>query len=271
MKKVIFVPNIKSFRLFSNNNEKSLKAEELVREKLTKNNFIESNNNYDLAIAIGGDGSFLRMVKNSNFNSDVLYVGINVGTLGFAQEVSLDSIDEFIEELKNDNYKVDSIGVQETKVVTKDADSNFYSLNEIVVRQKELNTVVLDVKIEDIFLENFVGDGLLVATSFGSTAYNLSFGGSMVYNTFHTLQLTPIAPLNNKSYRTLMNSVILPENKVITLIPTRNKNLLINIDGENKCYEGVLYIETVVNKKRIKCLRRKDYDFSKKINEKFLR
>lgn len=263
--------NIKKFRLFSNDNEKSKKAEEIVRDKLIQNDFTPSDDEYDLAVAIGGDGSFLRMVKQTNFNSDILYVGINAGTLGFAQEVSLDSIDDFIEELKSDNYKVDSIGVQETKVVTEESDSNFYSLNEIVVRHKELNTIVLDVKIEDVFLERFIGDGLLVATSFGSTAYNLSFGGSIVYNTFHTLQLTPVAPLNNKTYRTLLNPVVLPENKVITLIPTRDKDLLINIDGENKCYEGVKEVETVVNKKRIKCVRRKDYDFSKKINEKFLK
>ena len=263
--------NIKRFKIFSNDNEKSKQVEKIVMDKLVQNGFIFDNKSFDLGIAIGGDGSFLRMVKQTNFNSDILYVGINAGTLGFAQKVSLDSIDDFIDELKNDNYKVGSIGVQETKVVTSMSDSNFYSLNEIVVRHKELNTIVLDVKIDDVVLERFIGDGLLVATSFGSTAYNLSFGGSIVYNTFHTLQLTPIAPLNNKSYRTLLNPVILPENKVITLIPVNSKELLITVDGENSFYSGVDRIETIVDKKRIKCLRRKDYDFSKKINEKFLK
>ncbi len=265
------MPNIKYFRLFSNDNEKSKMVEEKVREKLIKNEFVEKESGYDLAIAIGGDGSFLRMVKQTNFNSSILYVGVDAGTLGFAQEVELNDIDEFIEGLKNNNYKVDSIGIQETKVITDKGDSNFYSLNEIVVRQKDLNTMVVNAKIDDVFLEKFIGDGLLVATSFGSTAYNLSFGGSIVYNTFHTLQLTPIAPLNNKSYRNLLNSVVLPEDKVITLFPVSSNDLLITVDGENKFYDNVNQIKTVVNKKRIRCLRRKDYDFSKKINEKFLK
>lgn len=263
--------NVIRFKLFSNNNEKSEKAKKLVKLKLENNGFIEDDKNYDLAIAIGGDGSFLRMIKQTSFNSNVLYAGINTGTLGFAQEVTLDSLDDFIEELKSDNYKVDLIGVQETKVVTDDSDSNFYSLNEIVIRQEDLNTILLNVYIEDSLLENFVGDGLLISTSFGSTAYNLSHGGSIVYNTFHTLQITPIAPLNNKSYRNLLNSVILPENKKVTLIPKRSKDILITIDGENKVYKDALKIETYVDKKRIKCLRRKDYNFSKKINEKFLK
>lgn len=260
---------IKSFKIYSNNNDKALNATNIIKEKLIKNGLVESDE-YDLAIAVGGDGSFLRMVKYTNFNSDCLYVGINAGTLGFAQEVSLNNIDEFIRDIKNGNYKVDTIGVQKTKVVTKEGDSNFFSLNEIVIRDKELNTAVLDVLVDDVYLEEYHGDGLLIATSFGSTAYNLSFGGSIIYNTFHTLQITPIAPLNNKSYRSLLNSVVLPEDKLVKIIP-KNKNILVTIDGENKIYDNVLYIETTIKEKRIKCLRSKDYDFSLKINEKFLK
>jgi NAD+ kinase len=162
---------INKIGLFSNNNEKSLSILKKVKEEIKKYNFDIVENNYDLAIAIGGDGSFLRMVKATNFNSNVLYIGINAGTLGFAQEVSIEEIDKFVDELKNNKFKVDNIGVQETKVITDDSDSYFFSLNEIVIRQKELNTVVLDVKIDDVFLETAVGDGLLISTSFGSTAY----------------------------------------------------------------------------------------------------
>ncbi|MEE0699508.1 MAG: hypothetical protein U0M66_02840 [Bacilli bacterium] len=259
-------------RLFGNDNEKSKIIIKEVKTRLENNGFEVVKDNYELAIAVGGDGSFLRMVKQSNFNSDVLYVGINAGTLGFAQEVAVEELDDFISELKSGDYKVDSIGIQETRVITGNTVSNFYSLNEMVVREKELNTMVMDVKIEDVFLQRFVGDGLLVATSFGSTAYNLSFGGSIIYNTFHTLQITPIAPLNNMSYRNLLNSVVIPENKLITLIPNNlRNNLVLTIDGENGTYENVSLIETFVDKKRIRCLRRKDYDFAKKINEKFLK
>lgn len=264
--------NLKRVKLFCNNNEKSLIIKNQVEQKLVENGFLLVDKDYELAIAIGGDGSFLRMVKETNFNSNILYVGINAGTLGFAQEVSIDKIDEFILDLKTNNYKIDTIGVQETKITTKESDSFFYSLNEIVLREKDLNTLISDIKIEDVFLEHFVGDGILISTSFGSTAYNLSFGGSIIYNTFHTLQITPIAPLNNKSYRNLLNSVVIPENKVITFVPNENKNnLLITVDGENNIYDNVLKVETYVNKKRINCFRNKDYDFAKKINEKFLK
>ena len=261
---------IKKFKIFSNDTKLSIEIKNKVKEKLEKSNFIENEKSFDLAIAIGGDGCFLRMVKETNFNSRVLYVGINTGTLGFAQEVKVDDIDNFINNLIIENYKIDNIGIQETKVVTSDNTTYFNSLNEIVIRDKNLNTLTLDIMIDSVKLEKFVGDGMLVATSFGSTAYNMSFGGSIVYNTFHTLQLTPVAPLNNMSYRNLLNSVIIPENKKISIIP-KNKDLLIQVDGDNNIYNNVSLIETYIHKKKIKCYRDKNYDFSKKINEKFLK
>lgn len=257
------------FKIFSNGKELSKQTHQEVYDKLINEGFIFDETNYDLAISIGGDGTFLHMVKDTGFNSDVLYVGINTGTLGFGVEVSINGIDEFIMNLKKDNYKVDYIGIEEIKINTKNGEPNFNALNEIVIREKTLNTFICDVKIDDSFLEKFIGDGLLISTSFGSTAYNLSFGGAIIYNTFHAMEITPIAPLNNKSYRTLLNSVVVPEEKRVVLIP-KKKDLLITIDGENNYYDDVISIEIFMGNKKIKCYRDTNYNFCKKINEKFL-
>ena len=263
---------MKTVRLFVNDNETSKNVSKIVKEKLESANFQIVEDNYDLAIAIGGDGSFLRMIKSSNFNENCLYIGINAGTLGFAQEVNVEEIDKFILDLENNNYKIENIGIQEIEIKTPDTISKQLSLNEMIVRDMELNTANLKVLVEGVLLEDFVGDGLLLATSFGSTAYNLSFGGSIVYNTFHTLQLTPIAPLNNKSYRNLLNPVILPDNKEVVIRPfNRTKNLLITVDGDNNFYKNVDYVSSKVSGREIQILRMKDYNFIKKINDKFLK
>lgn len=263
---------MKTVRLFVNDNETSKNVSKIVKEKLESANFQIVEDNYDLAIAIGGDGSFLRMIKSSNFNENCLYIGINAGTLGFAQEVNVEEIDKFILDLENNNYKIENIGIQEIVIKTPDTISKQLSLNEMIVRDMELNTANLKVLVEGVLLEDFVGDGLLLATSFGSTAYNLSFGGSIVYNTFHTLQLTPIAPLNNKSYRNLLNSVILPDNKEVVIKPfNRTKNLLITVDGDNNFYKNVDYVSSKVSGREIQILRMKNYNFIKKINDKFLK
>ena len=263
---------IKKIKIITNKNQKSLYIKRKLVKILLENNFEIVKEEFDLVIAIGGDGTFLSSLKITNFNSDVCYVGINTGTLGFLQEINYKKIDEFVQKLKNNNYSLSSIGIQETKIICLDKVEKFFSLNEIIIREKELNTAFFQININDRLLENFTGDGVLIATSVGSTAYNLSFNGSIVYDNFHTLQITPIAPLNNKSYRNLLNSIIIPEEKHVKIIPKKEKNnLLITIDGENYIYNNVDIIETSIKNKRIKMLRLETFDFTEKINEKFLK
>lgn len=263
---------INRVKLFINDNLKSLKIADIVKSKLKENGFKIVSKNYDLGIAIGGDGAFLRMIKESSFDSKKYYIGINTGTLGFAMGLSFDDIDTFIKKLTLGELKCDEIGIGEIEVKTKDTSYKHYTLNEIVIREQELNTAKFKVIIDDELLENYVEDGLLVSASFGSTAYNLSFGGSIVYNTFHTLQLTPIAPLNSKTYRSLLNSLIIPSSKIISITPeVISKNLLITIDGDNYKYNDVLNVSIFIKNKEINVLRINDYDMIKKINEKFLK
>lgn len=262
---------IKRICIFANDTIRHHKIKKELEEKLLKEGFKITSEDYDLAISVGGDGSFLRMVKNTGFNIDTYYIGINAGTLGFAQEVKLEHIDEFIKKLKNKSYDVREIGFEIVEVFHNGTKDLFHALNETTIRDNELNTTKLDIKIDGHHLETFVGDGILISTSFGSTAYNLSFGGSIIHNELNVLEMTPIAPLSNVAYRCLNNSIIIPQNKTIEIIPKENKsNLIVSVDGMNRFYENVEKIIIHVDDKRIKCLSEKDYDFIDKINEKFL-
>ena len=262
---------IKNIKLFINDNPESIKLGKLVKNNFIKNGFIITEDDFDLGIAIGGDGAFLRMVKSTNFDSNPNYVGINSGTLGFLQEVKKDETDKLIQELIEQKYKVDEIGIQETEVYNDDSVSKFYTLNEIVIREEQLKMLKLAIYIDDDLLEYYTGDGILIASSQGSTAHNLSYGGSIVYNTFSSLQLTPIGPINSKAYKTLNNSVIIPTHKDIIIKPNGNKkDLIVTFDGNNYIYQNVDKIKTSIKNKKIKCLRFSHYNFPQKINEKLL-
>lgn len=264
--------NIEKVRLFTNDNNKSQEVEKRLRKLLKDNKFtITENDDYNLAIAIGGDGAFLRMINDSSFRQDVLYVGINAGTLGFAQDIGIDEISSFIKQIKKGEFYYDKIGIQDIEIDYSDGKANIECLNEIVLREKDLNTFHADIFIDDELLEKYAGDGLLIATSFGSTAYNLSFGGSIVYNDFDTLQITPIAPLKNSSYNNLTNSVIIPSSKVITIYPKdKTSNIIITVDGRNAMFKGVEKIEIRISN-HIKMIRRNDYNYTRKIHDKFLK
>lgn len=260
---------INKIKIFSNNLELSNKIELELLELFKKYNFEITEENYDLAVAIGGDGSFLRMVKNNNFNSEIYYIGINTGTLGFLQEIKPENLEEFVSALNDDSFKIDKIGVLETKITTSDSVSRYYSLNELVIRELELNVFISDIFIDKHKLERFAGDGLLISTSVGSSAYNTSFRGSLIYNTFHALELTPIAPINSKAYRNLLNPIVIPEKLHIEIFPTK-KTILAIFDGENKKYNDVKKIECYVKNKKLKFLRMKNYNFIDIVQEKFL-
>ena len=91
---------IKNIKLFVS--PKALENGKIIRESFIKNDFnVVDDNKFDLAIAIGGDGSFLKMIKANKFNSDIYYVGINSGHLGFLQEVKLEELELFINELQH--------------------------------------------------------------------------------------------------------------------------------------------------------------------------
>lgn len=258
-------------KISANDNVRSNNIKRELESKLISNNYELVSENYDLCIAIGGDGAFIRMLKSENFNENVYYIGINTGTLGFAQEVDAGKLDDFIDKLNNNKYRVEEIGIEEININHDKGINNFYALNEITIRDSELNTTKLGINIDGHFLETFVGDGILISTSFGSTAYNLSFGGSIIYNKLHTLQITPIAPFNAKTFKNLLNSIVIPQDSVISVLPLEEKrNLIVTIDGENKFYQGVTLIETFVKSKRIKCFREEDYNFIDKVKEKFL-
>ena len=262
---------IQNVKLFVNENLKSIEVAKVVKKQFNNNGFNIVSDNFDLGIAIGGDGSFLRMIKNSSFSSKPYYVRINSGTLGFMQEVKINEIDKFIDEIKKEKYFVDVIGIQETKITHRGGDSNFCSLNEIVIRDENFKLFKSAISINNPsgFLEMFTGDGVLIATSSGSTAHNLSYGGSIVFPSFSTLQITPLGPINSKSYRTISNSIIVPDHNKIIIRPM-NKDLMITIDGENNIYNDVDNITTEVADKKIKCLRFSHYNFPQKINEKLI-
>ena len=262
---------INNVKLFVNDNDKSKLVAKDLELELQKYDFNIVDKDYDLAISVGGDGSFLRMVKETNFNRNIYYIGVNSGTLGFLQEINIADTKDFVKRLNIDNYKIDDIGIQETKVITEDDIYTFNSLNEIVVRSKYFNTLRIPVYVDNELLENFSGDGVLISTATGSTAYNMSFGGSIIYNTIKALSITPIAPLNNKAYKSLLNPVIVPDDKIITLPTEKGKNdLFLMIDGVTKEFDNVIKIETKVGRKTIKCLRMNDYHFIRIVNDKIL-
>jgi len=262
---------IKKVKLFVNDNDRSIRLAKLVRNSFLKNGFIISDDSFDLGIAIGGDGSFLRMVRNSDFDPNPYYVGINAGTLGFLQEANEHEINRLIQVIQTGEYRLDDAYIQEIVISHEDKEDRAYSLNEMIMKEKEFKSARLAVYVDNEKLEDFIGDGLLIATTVGSTGHNLSYGGSIVYSDLPTLQINPLAPINSSVYTNLVTSIIIPKDKDIMIIPDSSTNdILLGVDGIYTTYNNVDSINTSIRDKKVKCLRFKNSNFSRKVNEKLL-
>lgn len=112
----------------------------------------------------------------------------------------------------------------------------------------------------------------MVSSPVGSTAYNFSLGGAIVYTSLHSLQLTPIAPLNSRAYRSLKSSLVVPGDIKILLKPTsryKNHSLLV-IDGQEKEYWDLIKVELTMSNKWIKRLLFKNNFYWHNLKDKFL-
>ena len=130
-----------------------------------------------------------------------------------------------------------------------------------------------NISIGGSFIERFSGDGLLISTPAGSTAYNYSLGGSIVDPRLRLLQATPIAPMNTTAYRSFTSSILLPPDLSLGIVPDsygEKSAITVAYDGFGKLIEKADNIEISLSDKTVELMRFKDYDFWTKVKSKFL-
>ena len=148
------------------------------------------------------------------------------------------------------------------------------AINELVVRGNRSRTAHLILHVNGNYMETFSGDGLIISTSTGSTAYNYSAGGSIVDNRLKIMQITPISPISTNAFRSFTSSIILPsEDSEISIIPEykNEATIILVIDGEETKLSNVRSIKTRQSKKQVKLLRLSDYEFWDRVYMKFLK
>ncbi len=261
--------NIYRIKLYVKDTDKAHSVEKDVKDVLLKHKFELNDKNFDLEIAIGGDGSFIKMLRANNYKSNVYYSAINGGSLGFLSAVDRNQINGFIESINSGNYQVKDIDLLRVLVYSKDNYKELFCVNDFTLRKNDFSTMKADIFINDKLLENFNGDGLVFNTTIGSTAYNQALGGSVIDTDIKAISMIPIAPINNKVYHALSNSIIISNNKKITIIPKGNNNLCYLSDGLLVNDNTITKIECYLDKS-IQVILPKDYNYFEKLKSKII-
>jgi NAD+ kinase len=176
----------------------------------------------DFLVALGGDGTLISVARRS-YKFDKPILGINAGKLGFLTDINPDNIEEFLDKYLKGEYRIDK-----RMVIEVDYDkSKLYAFNDVVISKDVISSMIyINVDTNESHLNRYYGDGLIISTPTGSTAYNLSAGGPVVYPLTESFILTPICP-----HSLTQRPLILPSQFEIDLEVDKVRAKLI-IDGQ---------------------------------------
>jgi len=181
----------------------------------------------DLLIAIGGDGTLISLCRRSyKYNKPIL--GIYAGRLGFLTDILCEEIESFIDKIFKNRYRIDTRMVLSVKFKYKSGEEKIvYAFNDAAFARESISGMChIEGLIDGKVFNNYYGDGLIVSTPTGSTAYNLSAGGPIVYPLTEALILTPICP-----HSLTQRPLVLPVDFTVEL--KSKDRVTIAIDGQD--------------------------------------
>jgi NAD+ kinase len=225
--------------------------------------------NVDWVVVLGGDGTLLGAARNIGKHGTPI-LGVNLGGLGFLTSIPLKRLYPVIEMMLNGELEVESRLMLETKVLRmEDEICRFSVLNDVVINKGPLARIIhLDAYINETFLTTFRADGLIVSTPTGSTGYNLSAGGPILYPTMASFILTPICPF------TISNRpIILPDSDTISIMmgEQSEEKVTLTLDGQVG-FEFEYGDKVMIHKSndRIKLIKSPDQNYFEILREKLM-
>ena len=192
-------------------------------------NYEELPSDIDLFLVLGGDGTFLESITWLR-GREIPVAGINFGRLGFLTTAKVEEDNSWIEKLLNGDYVVEDRALLQLSKCSMPNDFYPYALNEITVQRTTSIMLEIEVKVDGNALPKYFADGVVVATSTGSTAYSLSIGGPIVSPKAEVFIMAPIAP-HNLNVRPL----VIPNISVIE-ISYKTRDGIANVSVDNRCF-----------------------------------
>jgi len=197
----------------------------------------------EMVIVLGGDGTLLGVARQV-WDRDIPILGVNLGGLGFLTEIHSEELHRVVERVLRGDYEVDERDVLRASVIRKgERVAEFIVMNDAVINKGALARIIdLETTVNGQYVATFQADGLIISTPTGSTAYNLSAGGPIVYPSLHTLVITPICP------HTLTNRpIVIPDDvEVRASLRSKNQEVILTLDGQTGFpldYEDVVQVK----------------------------
>jgi NAD+ kinase len=220
----------------------------------------------DYLFSLGGDGTLLDTITLVR-DSGILIIGINLGRMGFLASIPKENIIHVMNSLMSGNYKID----KRTLLRLDNAEKSFgelnFALNELSIHKKTSSSMItIHVWVNDLFLNAYWADGLLISTPTGSTGYSLSCNGPIIGPDLQSFVISPIA-----SHNLTVRPIVIPDTSVIRIrVDSREKQFFVGLDSRSSLFDSSN--ELIVRKEsfNISLLQESDDDFFATIRKKLL-
>lgn len=256
-----------------------LEAEVYVDEKFYK--FLTESLNYypeikgvlstnqfelDLALSVGGDGTFLHTAARVN-GQGIPILGINTGRLGFLADVSVHEIEETLDDLYQGNYKIEERSLLQLYVNGKPLKGKNYALNEIAILKRDTSSMLtIHTQLNGELLTSYRADGLVISTPTGSTAYSMSINGPIMVPQCDNLILSPIAP-----HSLNVRPLVIPDSYKITLhVESRSKTFLVALDGRSEFFPNSVHLSIKKADFTTKVIKHHNHPFYQTLRDKLM-
>ena len=220
----------------------------------------------DVAISLGGDGTFLRTAARVN-RQNIPILGINTGRLGFLADVGSTDVEDTLEELFKHYYKVEERILLRLETESRAYKGYNYALNEVAVLKRDTSSMItIHTSLNGEYLTSYQADGLVIATPTGSTAYSMSVNGPIILPQDNSIVLSPVAP-----HSLNVRPLVIPNDFEITLgVESRNRTFLISLDGRSEIFPAGIQLKVSKADYTTKVVKRYNHTFYETLREKLM-
>lgn len=260
------------FAILSKGDSKSDALKQKMMSYMKDFDMIQDTEEPDIVISVGGDGTLLQAFHTySHRLDDCSFVGIHTGHLGFYADWLPHEVEKLIIAIKNEPMLRIEYPLIETIVrYEQGRETRFLALNEATIKTHNGATLVVDVDIRGQHFERFRGDGLCLSTPSGSTAYNKALGGALMHPSLEAMQMTEIASINNRVFRTVGSPLILPKHHTLHVTPVNKGKFMLTIDHITSEHQGIKSIQYRVADEKIRFARFRPFPFWKRVHDSFI-
>lgn len=226
----------------------------------------DDNFSADLALSIGGDGTFLNTAARVG-KKDTPILGINTGKLGFLADVAKDEIIPILQGVFENKYTIEKRSLLKIQTLDGTRLDAPYALNDIAISKQDSNSmIIVNARTNGELINSYQADGLIISTPTGSTAYSMSAGGPIVAPQARSFVISPVA-----SHSLTVRPLIVPDDFVIDLdIVSRSNSYLVSIDGRSKILDQSTHLRVKKADYSIQVLKPLNHTFFETLRNKLL-